>query len=290
MGKSQPAAPDPVATANAQAAANRNTAITQQQLNMMDQVNPWGTVTYDRTGTDFVEGTGVGTDAYHYNPATGEYVLAGSNALQDGWQAMHGSVTPKHTQTTTLTPEQQAIFDQTQAAQGNLAGLANDQSAAIRDLLNSEFTFTNDDAAQWSYDLASPRILEQQRQNEIAARNTLASKGIREGSPAFISEMQRLTNANSDQLNQLALTGRQQAFSEQLAQRNQPINEITALLSGSQVSNPAQMSGATPQTSVGGVDYSGLVQQNYQNQVSANNAKWGGIGGLFGSALSGGLF
>jgi len=89
------------------------------------------------------------------------------------------------------------------------------------------------------------------------------------------------TNANTDQLNQLALTGRGQAFSEALATRNQPINEITALMSGSQVSNPAQMSGPTPQTSVGGVDYSGLVQQNYQNRL---NSQGGMLGGLFGLA------
>lgn len=256
MGKSAPSAPDPVATAQAQAGMNRDTAITQQQLNMTNQYNPWGSVTYDRTGEDsFVDSQG--------NTVT----------------------TPQYSQTTTLTPAQQAIFDQTQAAEGNLAGLANDQSAAIRDLLNTEFTFDNNDASQWAYDLASPRILQQQQQNETGLRNTLAAKGIREGTAAWDREMSRMTNANSDQLNQLALTGRGQAFSEALAQRNQPINEITALLSGSQVSNPAQMSGATPQAQVGGVDYSGLVQQNYQNQLSAHNAKMGGIGGLFGSVL-----
>src|SRR3546814_12733623 len=65
--------------------------------------------------------------------------------------------------------------------------------------------------------------------------------------------------------------------------RNQPINEITALLSGSQVSNPASMSGPSPQTQVGGVDYAGLVNQNYQNQMNASGAKMGGLFGLAGS-------
>lgn len=256
IGKSQPKAPDPVATAQAQAAMNRDTAITQHQLNMVDQYNPWGSVTYNPDGMDsFVDSQG--------------------NTVE----------TPRYTQTTTLTPEQQAIFDQSQAAQGNLAGLANDQSAAIRDLLNTEFTFNNDDAANWAYDLASSRIAPQQEQARSQLETRLANQGIRPGSAAWNAEMSRLTNANTDQMNQLMLQGRGQAFSEALAQRNQPINEITALLSGSQVSNPAQMSGATPQTSVGGVDYSGLVQQNYQNQLQAHQSKIGGIGGLFGSAL-----
>lgn len=254
MGKKQPSAPDPKETAAGQAAANRSTAITQQQLNMVNQNNPWGSVGYEQTGT-----------AKHFDELTGKWVE-----------------TPTYTQTTTLSPEQQAIFDQSQAAELNLAGLANEQSSKLKEYLNSPFEFTNRDAETWAYDLASPRILQQQAQNEEQLRSVLANKGLREGSAAWNSEMQRLTNANTDQLNQLALTGRSQAFSEALAQRNQPINEITALLSGSQVSNPAQMSGPTPQTSVGGVNYAGLVQDKYKADMAAYQSKMGGIGGLFG--------
>ena len=94
-----------------------------------------------------------------------------------------------------------------------------------------------------------------------------------------------MTNANTDQMNQLALTGRGQAFSEAMATRNQPINEITALLAGSQVSNPATMSGAMPQASVAGVDYTGLVNQKYQADLANYQSKMGGMGGLFGSVL-----
>lgn len=260
MGKSAPKAPDPKETAIAQAAANRSTAITQQQLNMVNQVNPWGSVGYEQTGT-----------AKHFDEMSGKWVS-----------------TPTYTQTTILSPEQQAIFDQSQAAELNLAGLASEQSAKLKEYLNSPFEFTNSDAEQWAYDLASPRILQQQSQNEEQLRSVLANKGLREGSAAWNSEMQRLTNANTDQLNQLALTGRSQAFSEALAQRNQPINEITALLSGSQVSNPAQMSGPTPQTSVGGVDYAGLVQNKYNADMQNYQAGMGGLFGL-GSALVGAL-
>jgi len=250
-----PAPPDPVQTAQAQAGMNRDTAITQQQLNMTNQYNPWGSVTYEQTGTTgFVDSQG-------------------------NWVE-----TPQYAQTTELTPEQQAIFDQTQGAQTNLAGLANDQSAFLRDYLNEPFDFSNTDAEQWAYDLASPRILQQQGQNEDTLRAMLANKGIREGSAAWDAEMARMTNANTDQLNQLALTGRGQAFSEAMATRNAPINEITALLSGSQIANPAQMNGATPQTGVGGVDYTGLVNQQYQADV-ANSQNM--AGGLFGLASAG---
>src|SRR3546814_5453151 len=108
-----------------------------------------------------------------------------------------GSI-PSFTQTTTYTPEQQAIFDQTQAAQTNLAELANDQSGFLQDYLAKPFEFDNQDAANWSYDLASQRILPQQQQNEDALRSRLVNSGIRPGTEAWDREMQRLTNANTD--------------------------------------------------------------------------------------------
>lgn len=251
-----PKAPDPYKTASAQAGMNRDTAITQMQLNGVNQVNPWGSVNYQQTG-------------------------------QNSFTDSQGNVvsTPQFTQTTTYSPEQQAIFDATQGAQGNLAQLAESQSGFLRDYVAKPFEFNNSDAEQWAYDLASPRLLQQQGQNEAQMRTVLANKGIREGSAAWNAEMGRMTNANTDQLNQLALTGRGQAFSEALARRNQPINEITALMSGSQVSNPAQMGGATPQAGVGGVDYTGLVNQKYQADLSKSQAAMGGLFGLASAGL-----
>jgi len=251
-----PKAPDPYKTASAQAGMNRDTAITQMQLNGVNQVNPWGSVNYQQTG-------------------------------QNSFTDSQGNVvsTPQFTQTTTYSPEQQAIFDATQGAQGNLAQLAESQSGFLRDYMAKPFEFNNSDAEQWAYDLASPRLLQQQGQNEAQMRTVLANKGIREGSAAWNAEMGRMTNANTDQLNQLALTGRGQAFSEALARRNQPINEITALMSGSQVSNPAQMGGATPQAGVGGVDYTGLVNQKYKADLAQSQAAMGGLFGLASAGL-----
>lgn len=250
----KPKAPDPVKTAQAQAGFNRDTATTEMMMNMVSQNNPWGSVQYDATGSQSF----IGSD--------GKMITV-----------------PQYSQTTTFTPEQQAIFDASQQAETNLAELASQQSGFLQDYMAEPFQYTNQDAETWAYDLASPRILEQQGQNETQLRNRLINSGIRPGTDAWDTEMTRLTNANTDQLNQLALTGRQQGFGEALATRNQPINEITALLSNSQVSNPAQMSGPTPQTQVGGVDYSGLVQQNYQNKMNAYNTKMGGLFGLAGT-------
>lgn len=240
---------------------NRDTATSQQLINMTDQVNPWGSTTYSPNGSaSFVDSTGKTISV------------------------------PRYTQTTTFTPEQQAIFDKSEAAQSNIAGIAQDQSAAIGEYLKTPFEFDNQDAADWSYDLASSRILPQQARAEEATRSRLINAGLRPGTQAWDSEMSRMTNANTDQLNQLALNGRSQAFGESLATRNQPINEITALLSGSQVSNPATMSGPTPQASVGGVDYTGLVNQQYQAKLANQQAMMGGLFGLAGAGLSAAKF
>lgn len=75
---------------------------------------------------------------------------------------------------------------------------------------------------------------------------------------------------------------RQQYMNELYAQRNQPINETTALLSGSQVQNPQFVN--APQNQIPTTDIAGLFntnfnqqQQNYAQQVSQYNTLVGGV-------------
>lgn len=86
---------------------------------------------------------------------------------------------------------------------------------------------------------------------------------------------------------------RNQYISELLAQRQYPLNELNALRSGTQVTNPsltAQYSTPNLQT----VDQLGAAQNNYNNQlgaynaqVSSDNALLGTIGGVAGSIFGG---
>lgn len=252
-----PKAPDPMQTAAAQSGMNRDTAITQMQLNSGSQVTPWGTTATTQTGSQ------------------------GFLDSQGKWVE-----TPTFTTTQTLSPGEQVIFDRTQAAEQNLAQIAQEQSGKLGDYLNDPFTYNNQDAENWAFDLASQRILPQQQQQQDALRTQLINSGIRPGTAAWNAEMQRMTNANTDQMNQLALTGRSQSFSEALAQRNQPLNELIGLMSGTQVQNPAAMNAQTPQAGVGGVDYTGLVNQKYQADLQNHRGMMGGLFGL-GTALIG---
>jgi hypothetical protein len=236
---------------------NIDTALAQNMVNMTNSVGPWGSTTYNPTGSA------------SFTNSSGQQVTI-----------------PQYTQTTTYNPAQQAIFDKTTQAQSNLAGLASDQSAKMAKYLNDPFEFDNQDAADWSYDLASSRILPQQKQAQADLQTRLTNQGIRPGTAAYDREMTRMGQGNTDQLNQLALTGRSQAFGEALQTRNQPINELSALLSSSQVSGPNGGFSATPQAQVAGTDYAGLVNQNYQAKLGSQNAMLGGLFGLAGAGVT----
>lgn len=87
-------------------------------------------------------------------------------------------------------------------------------------------------------------------------------------------------------------TARQQALQEMLALRNQPINEISGLMSGGQVNIPQFQSYNAPNianTDVSGNYYNSaaLNNQNYQTQASQQNALVGGLAGLGGAGLYG---
>jgi len=82
---------------------------------------------------------------------------------------------------------------------------------------------------------------------------------------------------------------RARAMQEQLALRNQPINEITALLSGSQVQTP--QFGIAQSAMIPTTDYAGIRQQGFGNQMAnyqQQNANYQAmLGGLFGLGSAG---
>lgn len=248
MGKpSPPQAPDPVATANAQTASNRETAIAQTGLNAMNQYGPQGSVTYTQNGT-----------------------------WADG--------TPKFSQTTSLSPEQQAIYTTGQKTQQNLANTAQTQSGRLDTLLQQPFSLDNEATEGRLMELGSKRLnpqLAQRREQEIAR---LSNQGIKLGSTAYDRAMNLVDQGENDARNQLMLTGRNQAVQEALLERSQPLNEIIGLASGSQVQMP--QFGATPQTGVGGTDVAGIAQGAHNSNMAAYGQQMGQynstMGGLFG--------
>lgn len=79
---------------------------------------------------------------------------------------------------------------------------------------------------------------------------------------------------------------RAQYLNEQYAQRNQSLNEITGLMSGAPVQNPNFVN--TNPGQIANVDYAGIVNDAYKNQLAAYQQDQAGIGQLLGGL--GGLF
>jgi hypothetical protein len=114
---------------------------------------------------------------------------------------------------------------------------------------------------------------QQMHENQAGAKQANNQSALQE----FGSEMSLLNAQNSS---------RNQAMQEQFALRNQPINEITALMSGAQVQNPNFVnpnSAKLANTDVAGITMGAhkAAQQNYQSKMSNWNNMMGGIGSLF---------
>ncbi len=250
-----PAAPDPVATANAQTASNVKTATTQQQLNMVDQTNPYGTQSWTQSGK-----------------------------WEDG--------TPKFSMATTFSPEEQAKQQQQWEFDKLTNQLGINQTKKLTGIMDTPFKIDNDATESRLMDLGRKRLDPVLERRTSALESKLYNQGVMPGTEAYREAMAENTRGSNDAYDQLMLSGRGQAASELMAERNQPINEITALMSGGQVNQPTF--GSTPQTSVANTDVAGITQQGFDNSLvgwkqknSENAALMGGLFSLGGAALGG---
>lgn len=248
-----PAAPDPYQTADAQNKMNINTGRATQAMNMVNQVTPDYNLTYDQTGTRYVGG---------------------------------GETIPTFTAKTELSPANQQIYNTTQGTKQNLATIGNEQSAAVRNILNTPFDFN--DASDSRYEQMArtrldPQWAERAQQNE----QSLIDRGLRPGTPGYESAMRTFNQGRNDAYNSLYTTGKGLFDQEALTQRNQPLNEISALMSGSQIAQPNFIN--TPQTQVAGTNLGGMVYDSYNAENQAAQAQMGGLFGLGGSVLGLGM-
>jgi len=282
-----PAVPDASATSAAQGQANRETAITQAQLNMVNQNTPYGSLNYNQIGT-----------------------------YSDG--------TPRYEANQTLNPTQQQALDSQQRIELDTSKLGEAQIGRISDAISDPFSLDKFGAAPTANAAARQQVIDslysQQKSrldpqfadNESALRQRLSNQGISEGTEAYSNAMRDFNfgktdayqTANNQAINaggaeQSRLFGLesgayQQNISNDLTERNQPINELAALLgSGTGVQQPTYTN--TPQTGVAGTDVIGATalsqnaaNNNYNQQMGSRNALIGALGGAAGTA--GGIY
>ncbi|MEM9969516.1 MAG: hypothetical protein AAF762_00235 [Pseudomonadota bacterium] len=276
MGKPKsPTPPDPVETARAQTGTNVSTAVANTAMSNVNRVGPDGTVTFDQTGThEFTD------------PTTGETFEV-----------------PTYTQTTKLDATGRRldrINDDTQISLARTGRRVSDDIGKLLrdpvDLSDAQKVRVGNRERKRVEDALMQRMNPQIEQDREALEARLAGQGIALGSAAYDRAQENFgrnvndarlgaiinAGAESDRAFNQSLAARQQDVSEEFAQRGQSINEVTALMSGSQVNAPN-----TPAPNVAGIpttDYAGLVNSNYnaqmkgyQGQLASRNAMMGGL-------------
>ncbi len=259
MGKSSaPAAPDYASAANATAAGNLEAAKYTTQANRADQYTPYGSLTWAQ----------------------------GKNA--------DGTDNNKWTQSVNLNSQGQELLDQqnkTSAGLSNLQDAATDRvgatmGSAIPDSYDP--TKATNNASQ----LINERLAPQQARDKAALENQLANQGITQGSEAYTQAMESQGRTQNDAKQQAELSGinlgqsqQAQQYAQALSNRNLPMNELNAIRTGSQVSNPS-FSNYSQQATTGGADMLGAANSSYNAALGGVNAANAGTGNLVNGLFS----
>lgn len=261
-----PAAPDYAGAAQQTAAGNLEAARAAADANRVNQVTPYGNLTYTKDP----------------NAATPD----------QGWTA-----------TQTLSPVQQQLLDQQNKTSLGLSGLTDRGLGFVNDALSN--TINKDslptdmvNAGQTGQDALMARFQPQIDQSHKALETQLANQGIAVGTEAYDNAMRTQNQSENDLRSQAALNGinvgqsaQQHQLQLQTALQNQPLNILNAVRSGSQVTNPT-FSSVPTQATTAGADMSGATaaqgnyaQGLYNSQVASANSGNSAATGMAGTAM-----
>ena len=246
---STPATPDYTGAAQQTAQGNLDAARQATAANRVNQVTPYGSLNYSITGQD-----------------------------------PYGN--PTWTATTSLSPDQQQLYNYDIATSKGLGELQTKGLGYVGNMLDKPFSTQN--LPQFgikggeNYEDAIMRRL----QPTIAAETKqfdaqMANQGIPVGSEAYMNAKRVFDARQNDKLTS-AITGgfdvgsrmRQQQFGEQAYMRNEPINTLNAVRSGSQVTGPSgYFVNAPQQATTSGADYLSAAGMTGNANIAAANAE-----------------
>ena len=260
---SPPPAPDYAAAAREQGVANVEAARTTGRINNPNVVTPYGT----------------------------------QNVT---WQGDQPTVTQS------LSPGEQGLYDTNLQTRGLLAGVGQQGAGALGQVIGQNVDLSGMPAAPGSaagtreqvINAMMGRVNQDIGQQRDDANSRLVAAGIRPGTEAYDREMTRLDRTRTDALQQAQIAAggeatrdfgmdaerRRQAIAEYMAQRQTPLNEITALQSGSQVANPFSQASAF---NAGAVAAPAPLFQGAQAQDQAAMQRYGIQAGSAGNLMSG---
>lgn len=290
-----PAAPDPSQTAALNQAGNVNTAVAQAYLqNPSSQSSPFGTATTSISGYESVKD-------------------AEGNNIQ----------VPRFATSTTLSEPEQRKYDQENALAFRSNDIALEQLNRANDIISQEFNAENilpqmkgdgsfDTYRGDVYDSMYGRWNDDFTRQQQQERDRLLAQGVTYGSEAYTNARDMQATQRNDALLALDIQSRNAALQHQqadrgerdaalreaIAIRTQPLNEIAALATQSQVNVPqfsGFQAGAIQPTNVGSyiqADYNNRLNQYYdqQNQRNAMMSGLFGLGATGMRAATGGFF
>ena len=268
MGKSASAPPPPDYSAAARETAEGNLDAARANIaaNRVNQYTPYGSLEYEVSGSDPFG-----------NPM---------------WKA-----------TQSLSPVQQQLLDYQNQSSLGLGQLAGKGLGYVSKMLDTPFDTsqlptTGFNPSQSYQDAYMQRLQPQIQQGREALSVDLANRGIPIGTEAYKRAMASQSQRENDLLAAATTQGfgvgqqaRQQGLQEQAYLRNEPLNTLNAVRTGSQVQGPTFVNPAM-QANTAGADILGATQMGYNAQMgaanaqnAANNAMTQGLFSLGGAAL-----
>ena len=231
-----PQAPvDQTAAAKATEDASKGVALFNTQLNRVNQVGPDGSINWTQGA-------------------------AGADGSPGVW-----------TQTTSLSPGQQALHDQQMKISQGLAGSMDSALGRTNAALATPMASYGNDASRKRVEEAlMSRLKPQYDQQEAAMRSRLLNSGIEVGSNAYNSEANNFSQRLNDAMMQSVLAGGQEEsrqFGLESAARSQPLNELNALRTGGQVTPQSFGSYYTGGAAQGANYLQAAGQQTNANQI-----------------------
>lgn len=256
----QPKQPDYIGAANAQSYGTIQAALANNVLANPNQVSPLGSRTRSVVGSTSINIPGYGDISI-----------------------------PQFQDTVKLSPEQQKLYDTQTGMEQGVQGQAAENLA-------KPFSFGSaNDVANAAIGAYMPRLNEQWDRRAAQQDTQLKNQGLVPGGEAYDNAMKDLNYARNDAEKQAILAGIQtmpQTMSIEQGIRDLPINEMSALNSGS----PVNMPSFQPTTPGGGVQgpntltatgqQAGWQQAMYNSQVAQQNAQKQGLYGLGGAAIA----
>lgn len=251
---SAPAPPNYAAAAQETAQGNIDAARVATAANRVNQITPYGNLTYAVTGAD-----------------------------------PYGN--PTWTATQTLSPDQQKLLDLQNQASIGLGQLAGKGLGYVENMLatpfdTSKLPSTGFNPSQTYQEAYMQRLAPQLQQGRERLEQSLANQGIPIGSEAYDRAMMQQAQRENDLLAAATTQGfgvgqqaRQSALQEQAYLRNEPLNTLSAVRTGAQVTGPTFIN-APQQATTTGPDLLTAAQAQGQYTLGDFNARQAAQGGF----------